>query len=85
MAHFYGTIKGNGLTKSTRCGTKKTGIKTTIASWDGAIEVEMWYDSTNKVNRYKISEIPWGGIPKLAGQGKGQHNLIKKGIIGVKE
>jgi len=74
MAHFYGIIKGNGQTKSTRCGTKKTGIKTTIASWDGAIQVNMWWDSINEINKYEITEIPW--------HGSGKTNTIQSGIIG---
>tara|TARA_R100001015_G_C4607330_1_gene162438 strand:+ start:905 stop:1189 length:285 start_codon:yes stop_codon:yes gene_type:complete len=73
MAHFYGTVSGNGRTKASRTGTKKTEIKTTAASWDGAIEVKIFWDSINEVNKYQITQIPW--------KGAGKYSLIKEGIF----
>jgi hypothetical protein len=48
MAHYYSTIQGGRGTTS-RCGTKSSGIKSTINSWSVGAEVRIRYsESLNK-------------------------------------
>jgi len=74
MAHYYGTVEGNGRTKASRTGTKKTEIRTIAASWDGAVEVKMWWDYHNNCNRYEVKQVPW--------HGSGCNKIIDTGIVG---
>lgn len=74
MAHFYGVIKGTGKTESTRCGTKKTELTTTAASWDGAIKVNLYYDEETKKNKFTVYQRRW--------HGNGVEARIADGIVG---
>jgi len=58
MSHYYGTLQGN-RGKATRCGTKKSGIETWAASWEGAIRVFMWHDKETGYDRVRIELKPW--------------------------
>ena len=46
MAHLYGTVTGATPGQVTRCGTKRSGITTVAASWDGAVQVTIEHDAT---------------------------------------
>lgn len=58
MAHFHGTVEGNGGPAS-RCGTKISGLTTYASSGYGAIRVEMWYDEELKCNRFQVNQVTW--------------------------
>ena len=48
MAHFRGTIQGN-RGEGARISTKSVGLTAHIASWEGAVDVRLWYDDqTNR-------------------------------------
>lgn len=49
MATFYGTVKGSAVTDGTRVGTRKSGIKSTVQSWNGSIITKMRYDEMGKL------------------------------------
>lgn len=43
MSEFYGTLEGNrGV--ATRCGTASSGIKASVQSWDGSVQMRLCYD-----------------------------------------
>lgn len=72
MSQFYGTLQG-GRGLSTRCGTRTSGITTVAASWKGAIEVIVSYNSHLETDCYRIYRIPW--------KGRGKSVLIAEGIF----
>lgn len=45
MAHFRGTLKGT-RGDTSRLGTIGSGLKARLASWEGAVEVRLYYDGT---------------------------------------
>lgn len=59
MSHFYGTLQGS-RGKATRCGTKNSGMDVTAASWEGAVQVEMY--EQQGMDCVRISVIPWGQV-----------------------
>jgi hypothetical protein len=70
MAHFYGKMKGN-RGEVTRCGDRHSGLKATIASWEGAIEVELYHQQG--VDCATITLVPWGQqhfAPKVLYEGR---------------
>ena len=73
MAHFYGRVWGN-RGAGTRCGTKRSGMAATAASWNGCIRTYIWYDEEHDVNRYEVSQDTW--------HGQGVNKLLSTGIIG---
>lgn len=56
MSKFYGMIQGNrGV--ATRGGSKNSGIKGSVQSWDGSCQTELWYNDSNELMiRLSISE-----------------------------
>ncbi len=72
MSHFYSVISGQ-AGKATRCGSKASGL-TAAASWSGAIEVRLWHDAEDGVDRYIVDQIPW--------HGNGARKSIEGGILG---
>lgn len=59
MAHFYGTVDGRARTIATRTWTRKSGLRTIAASWEGAVNVCLSdQDGTTHV---VIELIPWEG------------------------
>jgi hypothetical protein len=76
MSHFYGVLQGS-RGQATRCGTKNSGVETTAASWDGAIQVDLRYDEESDKNIYTVSQIPW--------HGQGVRKIIAEGIVGSVE
>jgi len=70
MSHFYGKLDGTG--PATRCGTKKSGITSHAAGWQGAIRVEVWHDSEGK-DQFAVYLAPWegsGGTTALLAEGE---------------
>lgn len=61
MSHFYGTLSGKARTRATRTGTKSSGIETVAASWDGAINVNV-YNHRDDSDRFTVHMIPWNGL-----------------------
>lgn len=41
MAHFYGVVRGQARTEATRCGSRRSGMTTIAASWEGSVLVEL--------------------------------------------
>lgn len=41
MAHFRGWIAGKSKTKSSRLGSKQSGLLANLASWQGAVEIDL--------------------------------------------
>ena len=41
MSYFYGAISGKGANRTTKTGTRNSGLRITAASWSGAIQVEL--------------------------------------------
>ena len=73
MAHFYRTVEGN-RGHTSRLGTKSSGIESCVASWDGAIVTEMYWDDAEKINKFTVRNIPWHGV--------GNSDLLLQGIVG---
>jgi hypothetical protein len=44
MAHFYASIQGN-RGEATRCGSKTSGLTSTVSGWDIGVEVTLEYDA----------------------------------------
>ena len=60
MAHFYGTLVGNrGI--ATRQGTKNSDLTTVCASWEGAIQAQVHYDSKKDCDIVRVMFVPWYG------------------------
>lgn len=60
MAHFYGTLKGN-RGEVSRTGSKRSGVHTVAASWQGAVEVYITYDPQTGEDVAHVALIPWHG------------------------
>ena len=73
MATFYGTLTGN-RGEGTRCGSKRTGITTVAASWNGCIRVNVYWHEQAQRPYYVVSEEPWHGA--------GTYREIAKGFFG---
>lgn len=72
MAEYYATTKGN-KGQATRCGTAKSGIETTTASWKGAIRTTIKKNKKGE-DIVTIEQIPW--------KGNGKSRTIYTGKIG---
>lgn len=73
MSYFYGTLQGS-RGQATRCGTKNSGVTTQAASWNGAVQVDLWYDKEKDVERYRVYQVSW--------HGKGVHQILAEGVVG---
>jgi hypothetical protein len=60
VAHFYGILQGN-RGEASRLGTTSSGMDATVASWQGAVSVRLWYDSATDTDMADVSLIPWHG------------------------
>lgn len=71
MSHFYGKLQGKSPKTLTRCGTAKSGLTATAASWSGAVQVTLhvW----DGVDYACVSLIPW--------EGKGTERVLYVGPI----
>lgn len=75
MSHFYGTLKGS-RGEASRCGTKKSGVTTYTASWDGAVRASAWFDAESGLDMVDVSLVTW--------QGRGSSKLLYRGPISGK-
>ena len=76
MAHFYGTLQGS-RGGATRLGTKNSGLNVTAASWEGAVDVYLTYDTENKVDIATVYLKPW--------HGQGTNRVLYSGPVSGKE
>ena len=60
MAHFLASIKGN-RGEASRLGTKKSGLHSVAASWQGAVEVFISQDAVTGKDVASVFLIPWHG------------------------
>ena len=58
MAHYYGTVTGS-RTRVTRCGTKRSGIAATLATWGVGIRVSIEHDPATNSDTFTLERIPW--------------------------
>ena len=73
MAHFYGILQGS-RGEVSRLGTKTSGIHATLASWNGAISVELQYSKEKDSDIFVVRQKPW--------QGHGVSENLVAGTIG---
>lgn len=59
MSYFYGTVSGAAKTTATRRGYRSSGLRTTAASWQGAVRVSL--EERNGKDFAVIQLIPWHG------------------------
>ena len=72
MSHFYGLMQGS-RGEVTRCGTKNSGLNTTAASWNGAINTVLYQNEEGK-DCYRVVQTPW--------RGRGISKVLAEGVIG---
>lgn len=75
MSHFYGVVEGQARTPATRRGSKN-GLRAVAASWNGAIEVELFVGDDGR-DRFRVYERKWHGA--------GVSRLLAEGVIGEPE
>lgn len=73
MSYFYGTISGQGKTRVTCTGSKKSGLMTQCASWAGAIQCEAYINNLG-MDCVRVKQIPW--------EGRGISKLLYNGPMG---
>lgn len=59
MSHFYGVLRG-ARGGATRYGSVKSGMVGQVASWQGAVRVQMW--NTDGKDMVHVSFVPWRGV-----------------------
>ena len=60
MSHFYGKVIGN-RGPATRGGSKNSGYISQAASWEGAVEVNLFYNEEYEEDWAIVKLIPWQG------------------------
>ena len=75
MAHFYGTLQG-ARGEATRCGSKKGGLQTIAASWQGAVEVNLSHKDGRDMVEVRFRYWEGAGVNRLIYKGPvdGQEN-----------
>ena len=58
MAHYYGTVTGS-RTRVTRCGSKRSGIAATVATWGIGVRVSIEHDPAANSDTLILEHIPW--------------------------
>ena len=58
MARFYGSLCGS-RGEASRLGTKSSGLRTVAASWNGAVEVQLY--ERDGVDYARVALMPWHG------------------------
>lgn len=58
MSHFYGTLNGQ-AGEVTRCGSKNSGLRTIAASWQGAVQVDLYAQDGKDFARVSLTK--WRG------------------------
>lgn len=59
MARFYGVVQGT-RGQASRCGSKSSGLTTTAASWQGAVETTLYREGDIDMARVVLK--PWRGV-----------------------
>ena len=59
MSHFYGTLRGRAKTTATRTGHRTTGLRAIAASWQGAVQVDLYVKDEQDMARVRL--VPWKG------------------------
>jgi len=54
MAQYRGTLTGQRGSAS-RLGTKSSGLSAHIASWSGAVDVDLWYDASTDTDMARVT------------------------------
>ena len=54
MAQYRGTLTGQ-RGQASRLGTKSSGLSAHIASWSGAVDVDLWYDASTDTDMARIT------------------------------
>lgn len=75
MSHFYGTLQGN-RGEATRQGSKKSGIETSTASWEGAIHTRAFYNEETGNDWVRVTLGQW------MGRGQSPSKILYYGPIG---
>lgn len=70
MAHFYGTLQG-ARGETSRLGGKASGIQARVASWAGAVNVQL-YDHQGE---------DWATVDLVPHQGKGSYRKLYEGPV----
>ena len=73
MAHFYGEVQGQ-RGRASRLGSKASGLQTVAASWQGAIEVNLYH-------REDLDE-DWVTVWMREWYSAGSHAMIYDGPVG---
>ena len=60
MSHFYGRLQGS-RGQATRCGTKKSRMDITCASWEGAVNAYAYYDEKSGRDMVLVTLKTWHG------------------------
>ena len=75
MSHFYATIPTSARkTTPTACGHKSTGIGTIGASYSGAIDVYLWHDEREGIDKFEVAMTPW--------MDEGDYKVLARGTVG---
>lgn len=73
MAHFRATIQGQ-RGQASRLGGKDSGINAHIASWQGAVSV----------NLYEQNGVDWASVRLTSHHGAGTERMLYSGPVGGK-
>lgn len=73
MAHFFGEVEGN-KGRASRLGSASSGIRTTAASWDGAVRVQITYNPATGKNEFVVAQTSW--------KNHGVEQEIARGVVG---
>lgn len=60
MAHFMGVVKGQSG-EASRLGSKKSGLETVCASWQGAVRCYAYHDEKTGEDMVRVSLVQWHG------------------------
>lgn len=70
MAHFYSSIQGS-RGEATRCGTKNSGIVSSVMCAEGRIVTRIWHNEGRDRNDFEVTLEPhWeGGVTQVLARG----------------
>lgn len=69
MAHFYGTIQGS-RGEASRLGTERSGLRAKIASWQGAVSVQLYSRDGLDCARISLTKHRGSGVERLLFDGR---------------
>lgn len=72
MAHFFGSVKGQ-RGEASRLGSKRSDLQTTSASWQGSVDVRLYYDAETGRDMAHVTLQPW--------RGSGEHRELYHGPV----